>query len=385
MNGIGERNNMVSTINMTHLLYARLRTNRLFASLSDKQYAELIKAARIEEVPAGAVLMCEGDDDGDYLVLLEGELEVRRLYCTAQSAEVLEVGRIFPGEGAGEFAALFGLPRQASVRALVPAKVLRIDGERIESILAWSQQFGDDLRGTAERRAGMNLVRQTALFRTLPLERVRMAFECMQVLDIASGVTVVRERDSGDHYYIIEMGTALVQRSDPMTGDSAQVATLGPGDAFGEEALLLGGFRNATVTFTSPGRLLVLRKEDFDMLMRPLLVLEIAAEAALTMVQQGTADWLDCRYDMEYDEAHIPGAANAPLDKLRELAAGLDPNRPYIVYCRSGRRSVAGAFLLRERGFKAYSLIGGIRDWPYALEDESVSRAGWAGCGAHAK
>lgn len=365
---------MANTINVTHPLCARLRATRLFANLSEHQFAGLIKVARVEEVIAGAVLIHEGDADGDYLVLLEGELEVRRQYCSAQGVEAIEVGRLFPGQGAGEFAVLFGLPRQASVRALEPSKVLRIDGERMEELLAWSQQFGDELRDTADLRARMNLVRQAAPFRQLPLERVRMAFECMRHQDVAAGTTVVREGEGGDHYFIIETGTAEVWRTDPMTGDSAQVATLGPGDAFGEEALLLGGFRNATVTFAGPGRLLSLRKADFDLLMRPLLVLEIAAEAALNMVQQGMADWLDCRYDMEYDEAHIPGAANLPLDKLRELAATLDPNRPYIVYCRSGRRSVVGAFLLRERGFRTYSLIGGIRDWPYALEDDTVSQ-----------
>lgn len=136
--------------------------------------------------------------------------------------------------------------------------------------------------------------------------------------------------------------------------------------------MLLGGFRNATVTLTNPARLLTLHKDDFDLLMCPLLVAEIGAGQARNLVEQGEADWLDCRYDIEYDEAHIPGARNLPLDRLCELGATLDPTRLVIVYCRSGRRSAAGAFLLRERGFKAYSLTGGVRDWPYALEGDSI-------------
>ena len=81
--------------------------------------------------------------------------------------------------------------------------------------------------------------------------------------------------------------------------------------------------------------------------------------------------WLDCRYDVEFEESHITSAAHAPLDLLRDQTATLDTNAAYIVYCRSGRRSTCAAYLLRERGFKAYSLSGGIRDWPYAVEGEA--------------
>jgi len=363
---------VTDTTTQNSALYAQLRQARPFAGLSEQQFSSLLAPAILENVSAGSMLIQQGDMDRDYLVLLEGEIEVRRQYLSADGVAELEVGRLFPGQGLGEFAVLFGLPRQASARAIGPSRVLRIDGDRMEELLAWSQHFADDLRNTAGLRTRMNLVRQVAPFRLLPLERVRMAFECMQLLELASGTTVVREGEAGDQYYILETGMAEVWRTDPMTGDTAQVATLGPGDAFGEEALLLGGFRNATVTLTAPARLLTFSKENFDLLMRPLLVAEIDAQEAYSMVQQGKADWLDCRYDIEYDETRIPGATNTPLDKLRELAASLDPNRPYIVYCRSGRRSAAGTFLLRERGLKAYSLIGGVRDWPYALEGEAV-------------
>lgn len=358
-----------------HPLYSRLRDRMPFSCLSDDQFAGVLASARREDVPAGAVLIEQDALDRDFLVLLAGELEIRRRYVFSGNVEELEVGRIFPGEGAGEFAVLFGTLRQARVRALEPSTILRIEAERMEELLAWSQRFADDLRDTASLRARMNLVRQVAPFRQLPLERVRMAFERMQPCEIEAGTTVVREGEKGDRYYLLESGHAEVWRTDPLTGDTARVATLGPGDAFGEEALLLGGFRNATVTLATHARLLTLSKDDFDELMRPLLVAEIGVDQARNMVEHGAADWIDCRYDLEYDEAHIPGARNLPLDKLRELSATLDPSRPYIVYCRSGRRSAAGAFLLRERGLTAYSLTGGVRDWSYALEGVSVGTA----------
>lgn len=353
--------------------YASLRSRKPFAALSNAQFAGLLASARREEVPAGVEVIGQGDADRDFLVLLAGELEIRRRYISSGNVVELETGRLFPGDVAGEFAVLFAAPRQASVRTLEPSVILRIEAQRMDELLAWTQRFAEELRDTASLRSRMNLVRHVAPFRQLPLERVRMAFERMQSLAVAAGDTVVREGEKGDRYYLIETGEAEVWRTDPMTGEAARVAILGSGDAFGEEALLLGGFRNATVTFTSPSQLLVLGKDDFDELMRPLLVADISADQAKDMVEQGAAEWIDCRYDIEYDEAHIPGAKNLPLDKLRELADKLDPKRPYIVYCRSGRRSTAGAFLLRERGFTAYSLTGGVRDWPYALEGDAIN------------
>ena len=56
-------------------------------------------------------------------------------------------------------------------------------------------------------------------------------------------------------------------------------------------------------------------------------------------------------------------------DRLRrEGVFTVDPQPRYIVYCRSGRRSRAAVFLLRERGVQAVSLTGGIREWPYEVE-----------------
>lgn len=353
--------------------YASLRNRKPFTLLSDAQFTQLLASARREEVPAGVVVIGQDDADRDFLVLLAGELEIRRRYLSSGNVVELETGRLFPGDVAGEFAVLFAAPRQASVRTVEPSVILRIEAQRMDELLAWTQRFAEELRDTASLRSRMNLVRHVAPFRQLPLERVRMAFERMKSLAVAAGDTVVREGEKGDRYYLIETGEAEVWRTDPMTGEAARVAILGSGDAFGEEALLLGGFRNATVTFTSPSQLLVLDKDDFDELMRPLLVADISADQAKDMVEQGAAEWIDCRYDIEYDEAHIPGAQNLPLDKLRELAGKLDPKRPYIVYCRSGRRSNAGAFLLRERGFTAYSLTGGVRDWPYALEGDAIN------------
>jgi rhodanese-related sulfurtransferase len=52
-------------------------------------------------------------------------------------------------------------------------------------------------------------------------------------------------------------------------------------------------------------------------------------------VKDGAGDFvlLDTRDRGAYDKAHIPGAQSMPIDSIQTLAAGLDPQREYVVYC----------------------------------------------------
>jgi CRP-like cAMP-binding protein len=72
----------------------------------------------------------------------------------------------------------------------------------------------------------------------------------------AKGETVAAEGDFGHALYAIESGQASVSI------DGAPVATLGPGDVFGEMAVISSGRRTATVVATSPMRLIAFFKRD---------------------------------------------------------------------------------------------------------------------------
>jgi CRP/FNR family transcriptional regulator, cyclic AMP receptor protein len=71
-------------------------------------------------------------------------------------------------------------------------------------------------------------------------------------LDIAEGKALAREGEFGHEFFVITEGSAEVRRG------GAHVADLGPGDFFGEMALLGDERRTATVTATSPMRVIVM-------------------------------------------------------------------------------------------------------------------------------
>ena len=79
--------------------------------------------------------------------------------------------------------------------------------------------------------------------------------------------------------------------------------------------------------------------------------------------QQNGATILDVRELDEWQAGHIPGAWHIPLGQLPHRLHELDPNREWIVVCRSGSRSARATALLRQAGLQATNLAGGLLAW----------------------
>jgi rhodanese-related sulfurtransferase len=107
------------------------------------------------------------------------------------------------------------------------------------------------------------------------------------------------------------------------------------------------------------GRLLRLGKAGFKELLGEPLLQRVSYAEGLRRVARGAA-WLDVRYPSEYRYDRLPGALNVPLNEVRDSFPVLDRSREYIVYCQSGRRSSAAAFLFAQHGFQACLLEGGL-------------------------
>lgn len=77
---------------------------------------------------------------------------------------------------------------------------------------------------------------------------------------------------------------------------------------------------------------------------------------------------LDVREPHEYEISRIPGALLIPKGQLPNKLAELDPNREYVVHCKSGARSLEATQLLRGAGFKARSMRGGINAYARQID-----------------
>lgn len=64
----------------------------------------------------------------------------------------------------------------------------------------------------------------------------------------------------------------------------------------------------------------------------------------------------DVRSASEYNEGHIPGSKNLPLDSIRKKVAELKKrNKPVITVCRSGARSGMAKNILKSAGIEVYN------------------------------
>jgi rhodanese-related sulfurtransferase len=151
----------------------------------------------------------------------------------------------------------------------------------------------------------------------------------------------------------------VVTRETPLNKEGIKLAELGPGDSFGEEALIAEAKRNATVTMATDGTLMRLGKADFQTLLNEPLLQWVDYDAARAIIAKG-GKWLDVRLPSEFQNFRIDEAVNIPLYFIRLKLNALDKNVPYVVCCDTGRRSSAAAYILSERGFEAYVLKGGL-------------------------
>jgi len=73
---------------------------------------------------------------------------------------------------------------------------------------------------------------------------------------------------------------------------------------------------------------------------------------------------LDVRTASEYEEGHIEGAVNIPVQELSVRFDELSPEDELLVYCRTGNRSAQAVDILLDLGFtKIYHMDAGITGW----------------------
>lgn len=323
-----------------------------------ERFQALLRKGHTRSLASGTVLFHAGDSDRSAYYLLSGEIRLTDERGTSEP--------LLAGTAAAKRPIAHRQPRPVTAIARGDCRVLRFDREVLEASASRDTPGGiqvteirTDAGLTRDEGASddwMTRLLQSGTFSRLPPAKLHALFLRIQERPVSAGEVIVRQGEEGDCFYIVKLGKAKVTRS-LKVGTDLTLAQLSAGDGFGEEALLTGAARNASITMLTDGVVMRLSRQDFDELLREANVRRLSFSEAQ---ERKGAIWIDVRLEREHQSGAIAGSINIPLFMVRLKADALDPKKDYIVYCDTGQRSAAAAFLLTGRGLNVYVLDGGL-------------------------
>lgn len=329
------------------------------AALGRESLGELALRCRTDRFVRECDPFAECSWNGKVIYLVKGQLRVD----SGDGRKEVFVG----GSGKAMLPIAKGSLPPKSAKAITDVDLLSIEEDPLDVVITWDQLAAGGASDSTMRSAGTDWRTMSGMFTvenltqgafaSLPAANISALLGRFERVTVMRGDVVIRQGDPGDYYYLIERGRCAVTRS--VAGAPVQLAELHEGDAFGEEALLSDTSRNATVTMKTDGVLLRLAKADFVEMLREPLLQRIRPDQAMRKLRDGT-QWIDVRFPAEFQQDGLPSAINIPLNDIRQAGLLLDRDRKYIVYCQTGRRSSAAAFLLSQRGMQVELLDGGL-------------------------
>ncbi len=200
----------------------------------------------------------------------------------------------------------------------------------------------------------------TGALRALPLDEVlRLQAEGAQVLDVRAGIDFEAAHLAGAVHvglqgpYATWCGTVL--------DHDRPIVLIADAGAHEEAVVRLGRIGFDRVAGYLQGGMDALAA-------RPDLVARIERMTAVALSEQlarpGAPLVLDVRTEKEWQDRHIPGSVNVPLNRLRDRVGDLPADRPLVVHCEAGYRSATAASLLAQlRPGPLYDLVGGCSAW----------------------
>lgn len=230
------------------VLRAALKKNFVFESLTPAAADQLVDAFEpTDPYKKGDCIIKQGDE-GDYFYVIEsGEV----------SFEVNDhaVGSAKTGDSFGELALLYTCPRAATVKAATTTKVWRLEQTVFRYVL--------QSKARESKATKYNLLKKIDFFQRMEESDVKQCVNVMTPRKYEAGEYIVRKGEDGDAFYVVESGELNV--TDISVEETTyEDVTLGPGDFFGERALVKSEPRAANVIGVKPGTLFSIDRNTFE-------------------------------------------------------------------------------------------------------------------------
>lgn len=211
------------------LIRAGLKANVVCSSLKPDEINVLTLAMQYYVFEKGEYVCQQGTMGSHFYIIHSGEFEV---IINGNPVNKMRKGKAF-----GEIALIHNTARSASVRAVKDGTLWAVNRATFRNTL---KQLSS--RNFAQNRAFLDSVK---IFEMLTENQKSMIANALVVETFENGEPIVTKGDKGNVLYIIKEGTAQVWI------DNESIRGLGPGEYFGERALLYEEPRSATIKASS--------------------------------------------------------------------------------------------------------------------------------------
>lgn len=236
------------------------RAPMLRRMLDPEERALIVKAfAGPVIVQADEVIIRQGDVGDVFYLLEKGTVDV--FVHAAEGGGERKVHSYHDGDTFGQLALMYNAPRAATCQAVTDVKLWTLDRIAFKVIIA-----GAAMR---KREIFSTFLKKVPILQSLTEMEVLTLADALTEERFEPNAVICKEKEPGDEFYLVSEGTAeCYQRS--ADGSEHLVGSLGPGQYFGEIALLTTKPRQATVKATSHLKLLVTDRATFTRVLGPL-------------------------------------------------------------------------------------------------------------------
>jgi CRP-like cAMP-binding protein len=216
----------------------------LLADLTEEQLEKLSDTVEIFPYNAGDVIIKKGAEGNVFYIVKEGTVSVTEMGAP-MADHTLSAGDYF-----GEHALLTEEPHAATITALTAVKVMALDRESFNSLLG-------PLCDVLSRNMNLRILNSITLFEKLSKFEKRKLVQSLELEKFAAGVTIIKQGELGESFYIIKEGNARVMVN------GHEVSQLKAGMYFGEIALLDDAICKASVITIQDCECFVINREKF--------------------------------------------------------------------------------------------------------------------------
>ncbi|NOZ86951.1 MAG: cyclic nucleotide-binding domain-containing protein [Deltaproteobacteria bacterium] len=230
-----------------------------FSDLAAGDFVAVVKGMNLLDIDRDTKIIKQGEDGNSFFLLVRGSVIVEK---ELEDGPPVELAKLGDGSLFGEMALLSRSPRIATVRSLTRCELFEVPRIVLDDLVEERPRVASSLVEFTKKRLLANLLTTSPLFSRFSREDRKSIIKLFDKVLVDEGEIVVEEGTEPGALYLVSSGEVAVTRAEEGK-EKIRLATLGPGEVFGEISLLKNQPANASVTAETRSVLLRLDRERF--------------------------------------------------------------------------------------------------------------------------